>query len=53
MGVLFFMIIGLSHGLKSVHWTLFTPAAPGPAFRVPSERQKNRMPKGIQDALVL
>ena len=26
---------GLSHGLKSVPRTLFTPAAPGPAFRVP------------------
>ena len=27
--------MGISHGLKSVHRTLFTPALPGPTFRFP------------------
>ena len=36
---------GLSHGLKTVHRTVFTPASPGAAFRVLPSRQ---MPEGTR-----
>ena len=39
---------GLSHGLKTVHRTVFTLASPGPAFRVPfGTKQKADTRMGI------
>ena len=37
---------GLSHGLKTVHRTVFTLAAPRPAFRVHQRYQKTDTPMG-------
>ena len=47
IGYAAFSGMGIFHGLKSVHRTLFTPVCGlVPAFRFPSDKQKNSSPKG-------
>ena len=44
---------GISHGLKSVHRTLFPPAMPGSAFRFPHDSFKTKTPMRVHRGFCL